>query len=231
MNMREMIPIEVKTQTRTLKLSIIEDDKIIQTNLMRYLVLSGDIEISISAFSVEEYFEKLKEYPSITSDILLLDIGLPGMSGLDAIVPILEQNSSLSIIILTTFEDESMILKAMCSGAVAYISKKTSLKKIEEAIRIVANGGSYMSPNIARDIFNYMVKSKDNKSDKLLSSRQKEVLEKLVEGLSYTQIGKALFISPETVRTHIKNIYKALHVNNKVEAIKKYLNSDLYGSK
>ncbi len=226
-----MIPLENPTNTSQIKLGIIEDDKVIQTNLMRYLELSGQIKISVSAFSVEEYFSKIQENPTIQSDVLLLDIGLPGMSGLEAIEPILKQNEGLSIIILTTFEDESMILKAMCSGAVAYISKKTSLKKIEEAIRIVANGGSYMSPNIARDIFNYMVKSKENTSDKLLSKRQKEVLEKLVEGLSYTQIGKALFISPETVRTHIKNIYKALHVNNKVEAIKKYLSSDLYGSK
>ena len=225
-----MIPLENPTNTSQIKLGIIEDDKVIQTNLMRYLELSGQIKISVSAFSVEEYFSKIQENPTIQSDVLLLDIGLPGMSGLEAIEPILKQNEGLSIIILTTFEDESMILKAMCSGAVAYISKKTSLKKIEEAIRIVANGGSYMSPNIARDIFNYMVKSKENTSDKLLSKRQKEVLEKLVEGLSYTQIGKALFISPETVRTHIKNIYKALHVNNKVEAIKKYLSSDLYGS-
>ena len=226
-----MIPLENPTNTSQIKLGIIEDDKVIQTNLMRYLELSGQIKISVSAFSVEEYFSKIQENPTIQSDVLLLDIGLPGMSGLEAIEPILKQNEGLSIIILTTFEDESMNLKAMCSGAVAYISKKTSLKKIEEAIRIVANGGSYMSPNIARDIFNYMVKSKENTSDKLLSKRQKEVLEKLVEGLSYTQIGKALFISPETVRTHIKNIYKALHVNNKVEAIKKYLSSDLYGSK
>ena len=226
-----MIPLENPNNTSQIKLGIIEDDKVIQTNLMRYLELSGQIKISVSAFSVEEYFSKIQENPTIQSDVLLLDIGLPGMSGLEAIEPILKQNEGLSIIILTTFEDESMILKAMCSGAVAYISKKTSLKKIEEAIRIVANGGSYMSPNIARDIFNYMVKSKENTSDKLLSKRQKEVLEKLVEGLSYTQIGKALFISPETVRTHIKNIYKALHVNNKVEAIKKYLSSDLYGSK
>lgn len=226
-----MIPLENPTNTSQIKLGIIEDDKVIQTNLMRYLELSGQIKISVSAFSVEEYFSKIQENLTLQSDVLLLDIGLPGMSGLDAIEPILKQNEGLSIIILTTFEDESMILKAMCSGAVAYISKKTSLKKIEEAIKIVANGGSYMSPNIARDIFNYMVKSKENTSDKLLSKRQKEVLEKLVEGLSYTQIGKALFISPETVRTHIKNIYKALHVNNKVEAIKKYLSSDLYGSK
>lgn len=226
-----MIPLENPNNTSQIKLGIIEDDKVIQTNLMRYLELSGQIKISVSAFSVEEYFSKIQENPTIQSDVLLLDIGLPGMSGLEAIEPILKQNEGLSIIILTTFEDESMILKAMCSGAVAYISKKTSLKKIEEAIRIVANGGSYMSPNIARDIFNYMVKSKENTSDKLLSKRQKEVLEKLVEGLSYTQIGKALFISPETVRTHIKNIYKALHVNNKVEAIKKYLSSDLYGTK
>lgn len=225
-----MIPLDNSKQEKQINLAIIEDDKVIHTNLIRFLQLSDNIDISTSAYSVEEYFENLETNPSLHSDILLLDIGLPGMSGLDAIVPLLQRTPNLSIIMLTTYEEESMILKAMCSGAVAYISKKTSLKNITEAIQIVANGGSYMSPNIARDIFNYMVKTKEKPSNPLLSDRQMQVLEKLVEGLSYTQIGKELFISPETVRTHIKNIYKALHVNNKVEAIKKYLNSDLYGS-
>jgi len=225
-----MIPLDNSKQEKQINLAIIEDDKVIHTNLIRFLQLSDNIDISTSAYSVEEYFKNLETNPSLHSDILLLDIGLPGMSGLDAIVPLLQRTPNLSIIMLTTYEEESMILKAMCSGAVAYISKKTSLKNITEAIQIVANGGSYMSPNIARDIFNYMVKTKEKPSNPLLSDRQMQVLEKLVEGLSYTQIGKELFISPETVRTHIKNIYKALHVNNKVEAIKKYLNSDLYGS-
>lgn len=208
-----------------LVISMIEDHAVIRHNLIRYLELQKNYEVGLVSVSAEDYFKDLTHKDISTTDILLLDIGLPGMSGLDAIPLILEKQKNINIIIITTYEEEKYILKAMCLGAVAYISKKTPLKKIVEAINIVNSGGSYMSPLIARDIFNYIIRSNQKKKSLVLTDRQHEVLEFLVEGLSYTEIGKKLFISPETVRTHIKKLYKALHVNNKVDAIKKYLDS------
>lgn len=208
-----------------LLINLIEDDTVILNNLTRFLDLQDDFKVNVTAKSVEQYFDIHAKDKNEKAEVLILDIGLPGMSGLEAIPLILAKQKDLNIIVLTTYEEEKYIIKAMCLGAVAYISKKTSMKKIVEAIKIVNAGGSYMSPLIARDIFNYMIKSKQKKKSLLLTERQYEVLEKLVEGLSYTEIGKQLFISPETVRTHIKNVYKALHVNNKVEAIRKYLDS------
>ncbi|GLR19563.1 response regulator transcription factor [Portibacter lacus] len=213
-----------------INVSIIEDDKVILTNLVRYLSRQDDIKVGVIADSIENFFNKIKS-PGIkfsNEGILLLDIGLPGISGLEAIPLLLRENPNLNIIMLTTFEEEKIILKAMCSGAVAYISKRTPLKKIVEAILIVNDGGSYMSPMIARDIFNYMVKSNaPKKKSSFLTGRQLEILKMIVEGKSYRNIAAELFISPETVRSHIKNIYKSLHVNNKAEAIGKYLNGEV----
>lgn len=208
-------------------INVIEDNVSLSNNLVRFLNLNDDVNVGIVAESAELYFSKRKEFPNHKPDVMLLDIGLPGMSGLDAIPKILEISPDIDIIMLTTFEEESKILKAMCQGAVAYLSKRTSLSEIINVIRIVNQGGSYMSPMIARDIFNYMVRSTQNPIDDILTSRQKEVINGLVEGKSHISIGKELFISPQTVRSHVKNIYKTLHVKNKAEAISKYLKKNL----
>jgi hypothetical protein len=160
--------------------------------------------------------------PSLESDILILDIGLPGLSGLEAIPIILARLPKQDIIMLTTYEEEDVILKALCSGACSYISKKASLEEIVDALRIVANGGSYMSPSVAREIVNHLMGGRISKAS-ILSDRQKEILEKLVDGKSYSTISSELFISIETVRSHVKKLYKVLQVNNKTEAITQYM--------
>jgi two-component system, NarL family, response regulator LiaR len=148
------------------------------------------------------------------------------MSGLEAMPILLDLMPDVNIIILSTYEEEDMILKALCSGACSYISKKASLSEIVDAIRIVVNGGSYMSPSIAREIINHLMGGRVSKAT-ILSDRQKEILEKLVEGKSYQVISEELFISVETVRSHIKKMYKILHVNNKTEAINKYMKGQI----
>lgn len=204
-------------------INIVEDDPLILENLIRYINLQADMKIGITTDSVESYLCKLKQSPEIEAQVLLLDVGLPGKSGLEALPIFRELQPNTDIIMLTTFEEEKVVLKAMCNGAVAYITKRTSLNQIIDAIRIVINGGSYMSPMIARDIFNFMVRTKTPEKSNILSKRHLEVLERIVDGKSYTTIAHELFISPETVRSHIKLIYRALEVNNKASAIKKYL--------
>ena len=206
--------------------NLIEDNVVIRDNVKKYISFTPDVEVTYIAGSVEAYLHHLNTHPNFNPDILLLDIGLPGMSGLDAIPLILDKQTDIDIIMLTTFEEEEYILKALCSGAVAYISKKSSLSEIVDGIRIVNQGGSYMSPQIAREIFNYIVRGsvpQKSSEPEMLSTRQHEILEKLVEGKTYKQISKDLNISIETVRSHIKKLYKALHVNNKAEAITMYL--------
>ncbi len=208
------------------KIAMIEDNKIIRENIGKFIGFHEEFEIVLSVGSAEAFFDEIKFNPKIQIDILLLDIGLPGISGLDALPRLLDWNPNLNVIILSTYEEEDMILKALCSGACSYISKKASLSEIVEAIRIVVNGGSYMSPSIAREIINHFMGGRVSKAT-ILSDRQKEILEKLVDGKSYQAISDELFISVETVRTHIKKMYKLLHVNNKTEAIKKYMSGHI----
>jgi DNA-binding NarL/FixJ family response regulator len=204
------------------RISLIEDNKVIRENVSKFIGFHEEFELSLIHSSVESFLLDFEANPKQTTDILLLDIGLPGISGLDALPILLEKIPSLNIIILSNYEEEDIILKALCSGACSYVSKKASLSEIVEAIRIVVNGGSYMSPTIAREIINHLMGGRVSKAT-ILSDRQKEILQKLVDGKSYQAISEDLFISIETVRSHIKKMYKVLHVNNKTEAITKYM--------
>lgn len=208
------------------KLSIIEDNKVIRDNVSKFIGFHEEFELAMIHGSVEAFLYDIEANPKKNTDILLLDIGLPGMSGIDALPILLERKPEMNIIILSTYEEEDMILKALCSGACSYVSKKASLTEIIDAIRIVVNGGSYMSPSIAREIINHLMGGRVSKAS-ILSDRQKEILEKLVEGKSYNAISEELFISIETVRSHIKKMYKVLHVNNKTEAITKYMKGQI----
>ena len=202
--------------------SIIEDNKVIRDNVSKFISFHEEFELAAICDTAHIFLDTLLLNHEKQIHILLLDIGLPGMSGIDAIPHILEKIPDINIVMLTTYEEEDVILKALCSGACSYISKKASLEEIVEALRIVANGGSYMSPSIAREIVNHLMGGRISKAT-ILTDRQKEILEKMIEGKSYQTIGNELFISVETVRTHIKKMYKLLHVNNKTEAITQYM--------
>lgn len=205
--------------------NIIEDNKVIRDSLVKYFDFQKDIELGIIAVSVEDYVAQQKQSQE-KSDIVLLDIGLPGMSGIDGIPLIKEDNPDIDIIILTTYEEEHIIVKALCSGACSYISKKSSLQEIVDAIHIVKAGGSYMSPSIAREIVTYLMGGRVSKAS-ILTDRQREILQKLADGKSLGEIAKELFISFETVKSHVKKMYQTLHVHSKSEAIAKYLKGEI----
>lgn len=122
--------------------------------MSRFISFHEEFELGMLCESATNFLDSFIVNQPDQTHILLLDIGLPGISGLDAIPLILEKIPDLNIVMLTTYEEEDVILKALCSGACSYISKKASLEEIVEALRIVANGGSYMSPSIAREIVN-----------------------------------------------------------------------------
>jgi len=211
---------------KKVSVSIIEDNKVIRDNVSKFISFHEEFQIAAVHGTADSFLDSLVISPSFHSDILLLDIGLPGISGIDAIPLILEKMPELNIVMLTTYEEEDVILKALCSGACSYISKKASLEEIVEALRIVAAGGSYMSPSIAREIVNHLMGGRVSKAT-ILTERQKEILEKLVDGKSYQTIAGELFVSIETVRSHVKKMYKILHVNNKTEAITQYMKGQI----
>lgn len=211
---------------KTLKLAIIEDDPVIVESLRDFLTINPGVELKLVANSVEECLSQLILPSKQDINIVLLDIGLPGMSGLQGIRHIRQKLPAADIIMLTTFEEQDIIFKALCAGACSYISKRTSLVKIREAIFTVHQGGSYMSPFIARKIAAHFMPVKAKAGD-ALTPRQQQIVDGLVDGLSYKLIADKLSISIDTVRDHIRRIYRTLEVNSKAEVIRKALKGEI----
>ena len=210
----------------THQIAIIEDNKTIREGVAMYINMQQDMQLKVQHDSVESFLHALENPNLEKPTILLLDIGLPGMSGVEGIPLILKKLPDLSIIMLTTYEEETTILKALCSGACSYLSKKASLEEILDTIHVVIKGGSYMSPNIAREIIQHLMGGRVSKAT-ILTKQQKLILEKMTDGKSYTAIAKEMQLAPETIRSHIKRMYKRLHINNKAEAIAMYLRGEI----
>lgn len=187
-----------------------------------FIEFQDDMEV-ISVHNSVEDFLSIHNAGRHDPTVLILDIGLPGLSGLEGIELIKNIYNNVDIIMLTTYDEEEKIIKALSSGACSYLSKKTPLEQIMDSIRIVYNGGSYMSPSIARKLSQHLFKKINKPPAQRLSDKQEEVMQGLVDGLSYKELASRLDISIDTVRTHIKRIYNVLHVNSKAGAVSKYL--------
>lgn len=208
-----------------IKLAIIEDNAIIRESLESFLGNHPSIEVKFVADSIEVFMNTLRVTRNPQIDLILLDIGLPGISGIEGIHPLKRHLPNVDIVMLTTFEEEETIFKALCAGAVSYLSKRTPLPKIQEAIFTIHRGGSYMSPSIARKVVNYF-KPKSKPKVKL-TARQQQIAKSIIDGLSYKMIADQYSISIDTVRDHIKKIYKALDINSKSELMKRAMDGDL----
>lgn len=155
-------------------------------------------------------------------DVVIMDIDMPGKSGIDGVRMIKEARPQTHVIMYTTFEDDEKLFASLCAGADGYILKKTAPGKLHECIENVMSGGAPMSPSIARKVLNsFQPSGKTINYD--LSKREKEILQLLIEGYPIKQIAAELFIAFDTARTHLKNIYAKLHVNSGKEAITKVL--------
>jgi len=208
----------------TIRVGIIEDQKTINESLVQSIEMYPSLNLAFNAFSAEEALEKLAD-TKITPDVILLDIGLPGISGLEALPRIKKSLEKTDIIMLTTYEESEKIFSALSAGACSYISKRSSLKVIMDAIFTVYRGGSFMSPTIARRIAEHFapIQSKANANlDAKLTARQMQVVEGISQGNSYKMIAADLEISLDAVRSHIKKIYKTLEINSKIELINIY---------
>ena len=164
----------------------------------------------------------LKNIAQTKPDVILMDIEMPGMNGIEAVQMIKEQFPETKILMETIFDDDEKIFKSICAGAEGYILKNTSPAEIMESIKEIYEGGSPMTPSIANRVLK-MVKEKPYVSDNSfdLSLREKEILAFLVKGMSYKMVASNCFISIETVNVHVKNIYKKLQVHSKTEAVAK----------
>ena len=208
-----------------IKYAIIEDDNEIREYLKEGIDSDSEFTCLLTADSVE-YFLRFSEKKA-PPEILLLDINLPGMSGINALPLLKEKFPEMEIVMLTNYDDSERIFESLKAGASGYLLKSTSLKEIKEAINQVIKGGAPMSPQIGRKILSYFRPKKTSNKISPLSLREKEVVQGLVDGLSYKQIAERLNISPGTIYSHIKNIYKKLRVNSKSEVIAKSFRGEL----
>lgn len=203
-----------------IRVIIVEDDKEIRESLSVFLDESEGIKFAGSFADGET---ALKNIPELLPDVILMDISLPGMNGIECVKKIREKDEEIDIIMLTVHKNDEMIFDSLCSGACGYLMKNTPPSEIIEAIKEVRNGGSPMSTEIARRI----VTSFHAKKTIDFTSREHEVLGLLCKGLSYKSIADKLFVSIETVHFHIKNIYRKLHVNSKSQAVAKAIKEKL----
>ena len=205
--------------------AIIEDDKDVRDGIQEYLNSQPDLICQLAEESVENFLTKLD--PEDPPDVILMDIGLPGMSGIDGVRIIKEKIPAIDIVMLTVYDDAYKIFRSICAGASGYLLKNQPFKEIKQAIEILDSGGAPMTPQIARKIIEYFQPKKSIKSKSSLTVKEKEIVFGLVDGLSYKMIADQMDISIETVRTHIKNIYKKLHVHCKAEVITKSLRGEI----
>ncbi|MGQ0738210.1 MAG: response regulator [Bacteroidota bacterium] len=208
-----------------IKLAIVEDLEEVAEGLAEFVKRDDELQL-LGSFRTAE--AAALELPLIKPDIVIMDINLPGMTGIECIRQIKKTDSPIQFMMFTVYENNDQVLEALKAGASSYLLKKTPPAQIIEAIKELFNGGSPMSTTIARKlvtIFQDQSKS-PNTEAAVLTSREKEVLECLAKGMLYKEIAEQLSISFHTVRQHIRTIYEKLHVQNKTEAINK-----VYGSR
>ncbi len=204
--------------SKKITVAIVEDDKEISQFLQQIVGSVEDFNL-LGAFDSVESFEK--KLPELLPDVVLMDIGLPGKSGMDFLVEAKKLSGSSQFLMCTVFDDEEKIFECLKRGATGYIVKSSSPEAIVSAIRDIAVGGSPMSATIARKVVGAFTGSKESSELDQLTNREREILLLLDQGLRYKEIAEKIFLSVETVRTHIRNIYIKLQVQSRTEALNK----------
>jgi DNA-binding NarL/FixJ family response regulator len=218
---------DVEDAMSRIRVFVVEDQPKILKNQMKLLSGHDEIEIVGKAMSGEEALENLE---AVAPDVLLLDLGLPGISGIDVTREVKQRWSEIEILIFTIFEEEDKVMEAIQAGASGYLLKGMEAERIVEAIVEVAQGGSVIQPSLARSLLRHFrlppesrpegAGETDEREDvPVLTPREVEILQVIAKGLSNAEAAKVLGVSRATVRTHLEHIYAKLSVSNRVEAI------------
>jgi len=196
-------------------ISIIEDNTNLRNSWERFLNESDGIS---EVFGFETVREAVQSHHLRETEILLLDIQLPEMNGIDGIPLILKENPEIKILMISILDDEEHIFNALKAGAVGYLDKNIKPDDLLHSIQDIIEGGSPISPLIAGKIVDFF--KTDHKRDKIeLNKREKKILSLMIDGNTFAEIGKIIYLSTDGVRYHVRNIYYKLQVNNKAEAI------------
>jgi DNA-binding NarL/FixJ family response regulator len=207
-----------------LKIAIAEDNSFLAKAVIEKLSFFNDLSYKFKGINGAELIGKLEANHNI--DVILMDIQMPEMDGIVATDIIKNKYPHIKIIMLTVFDDDENIFKAIKAGANGYLLKEIDAENLHKCILEVVNGGAPMTPSIALKTLNLLrnpknIESTNNLEDVKLTNRETDILEHLSKGLNYHKIAENLIISPSTVRKHIENIYKKLQVHNKIEAVTK----------
>lgn len=201
-----------------IKLNIYEDDEDLRGGLSDYLSSTGDFEVVCSLGNCDTIVEDLRE---ANVDVILMDIGMPGIGGIEGVRLAKAALPSVNILMFTVFDDDEKIFDAICAGADGYLLKQTTPQKIIEALKDVCSGGAPVTSSIAKKILKSFPKKVREDSKDSLTVKEREILLHLVNGKSYKEIASNSNISIETVRTHIKRMYSKLHVHSMSQAVAK----------
>jgi DNA-binding NarL/FixJ family response regulator len=202
-----------------IKVAMVEDDKELAASMMALLQTAADIHF-VSVFANAE--DLVKQFKSLNVDVVLMDISLPGMSGIQCVAQLKPVKPQVQFLMCTSHNESEKTFDALCAGATGYILKNSSLDNLVDAIRDINRGGSPMSAEIARLVVSsFPDKQKNTDLLQSFTTREQEILYALAKGYQYKEIADQLFISIETVRTYLRKIYDKLHVHSKVEALNK----------
>lgn len=205
----------------SISLVIVEDDLDVLKGIKQILNLSEELYVIDTFTNAESFVENVED---LNPDVVLMDIGLPKMSGIECVEKLKPKFPNIQFLMCTNFDDDEKIFEALSAGANGYVLKNAEVQTIIQSISEVYRGGSPMSPSIARKVIEsfHSLGLKELKYN--LSKREAEILNWLSKGYRYKEIAEKLYISTETVRTHIRNIYGKLQVQSRTEAINKYYN-------
>ncbi len=203
---------------------IYDDDEILRQSISSLLNLEEDFLVLATKSNPVHVLKDIEAY---MPDVILMDIEMPAMSGVEAVKIIRTKYSNLPILMLTSFDDNDNIYNALCAGANGYLLKKTEPENIAIGIKDVLNGGAPMTSSIAKKVLQLFVHKPIKENKENLTKREIELLSLMVKGKSYKMIASDLLLSVETVRSHIKNIYKKLQVNNATSAVAVAINENL----
>lgn len=208
-----------------IRISIYEDNSNLRDSLSSLLTLTGEYSVAASYGDCKNVEQQVKQD---APDVILMDIDMPEVNGIEAVRKIRSFNRQVQIIMITVFDDNNHVYEALYAGANGYLLKKYISDKLIHAIQEVLQGGAPMSPAIARMIItNMQQKVPAPSNDYQLTNREKEILQWLSKGNSFKMIAAELNISLDTVRTHIKRIYDKLHVRSQIEAVSKAINEKI----
>lgn len=199
---------------------IVEDNKSLQQLLNNII---NDNESFFCAGICNSAEEALELIPEILPDVVLMDIGLPGMNGIECVKKLKPLCPGVDFMMCTIYDEDEKVFEALEAGANAYILKSTGAEEMHAAIADLVNGGSPMSSDIARKVVQSFQRRTDVKKDYGITAREEEILGLLSKGLIYKEVADRLSISVKTMKKHIYNIYEKMHVHSKVEAVNKFL--------